>query len=77
MHQTLTLRRLVYRVGAVNEGTIQWSQSKECQYDIGWSPVVALNDHDLVVEIHGTNIAAYRGDTWWSKVGTLTVSRDQ
>ena len=74
VHQTLALRRLVYRVGAVNEDTIQWSQSKECHYDMGWSPVVALNDHNLVVEIHGTNIAAYRGNTWWSKIGRLTVS---
>ena len=49
----------------------------ECQYDIGWSPVVALNDHDLVVEIHGMNVAAYKGNTWWSKVGTFMVSRDQ
>ena len=77
VHQTLTLRRLVYQSGAINEDTIQWSKIKECQYDIGWSPVVALNDHNLVVEIHGTNIAAYRGNTWWSKVGTLMVSRDQ
>ena len=36
--------------------------------------MVALNDHNLVVEIHGTNIAAYRGNTWWSKIGRLTVS---
>ena len=76
VHQTLTLRRLIYQSGVIDEDTIQWSQSKECQYDMGYAPVVAVNDHDLVVEIHGTNVA-YRGNTWWSKVGTLTVSRDQ
>ena len=76
VHQTLTLRRLVYQSGVIDGETIQWS-FKECQYDMGYAPVVALNDHDLVVEIHGTNVAAYRGNTWWSKVGTLTVSRNQ
>ena len=39
---------------------------------MGYAPVVALNDHDLVVEVHETNIA-YRGNTWWSKVGKYAV----
>ena len=72
VHQTLTLRRLIYQSGVIDEDTIQWSQIKECQYDMGYAPVVALNDHDLVVEIHETNVA-YRGNTWWSKVGKCPV----
>ena len=72
VHQTVSWRRLVYHTGIIDGEKLQWSQSKECQYDMGWSPVVALNDHNQVVEIHGTH-SAYRGNTWWSEVGKLSV----
>ena len=71
VHQTVSFRRLVYQSGVIDGETIQWS-FKECQYDRGYAPVVALNDHNLVVEIHETNVA-YRGNTWWSKVGKCAV----
>ena len=71
VHQTVSFWHLVYQSGVVDGETIQWS-FKECQYDMGYAPVVALNDHNLVVEIHETNIA-YRGNTWWSKVGKCAV----
>ena len=72
VHQTVTLRRLVYRAGVIDGETIQWL-CKEHSYGMGYAPVVALNDHNLVVEIHETNFA-YRGNTWWCKVGKLAVS---
>ena len=68
-HQTTAWRHLVYRAGVVDGETIRWS-SKDCQYDTGWAPVVALNDQNQVVEIHEN---AYVGNMWWSKIGKLAV----
>ena len=73
VHQSVFLRRQAYRTGITNREakTLHWSNSQH-HYGLGWAPVVALNDHNKVIECHETN-SAYKGNSLWYKIGTLTV----
>ena len=71
VHQSLFFRRLAYRTGIVYKeaNAFQWSHHQH-PYNLGWAPVVAINDHNKVIECHETN-SAYRGNSIWYKIGTL------
>ena len=76
VHQSLFFRRLAYRAGITNDKakTLRLSRSQH-HYDLGWAPVVALNDHNQVIEIHETN-SAYKGNSLWYKIGSLKDKSD-
>ena len=71
VHQSLFFRRLIYRTGIAykEENAFQWTHSQQ-PYNLGWAPVVALNDHNKVIECHETN-SAYKGNSIWYKIGNL------
>ena len=71
VHQSLFFRRLIYQTGIVyrEANAFQWTHSQQ-PYNLGWAPVVALNDHNKVIECHETN-SAYKGNSIWYKIGNL------
>ena len=71
VHQSLFFRRLSYQTGIANKEakTLQLSRTQH-HYGLGWAPVVALNDHNQVIEFHETN-TAYKGNSLWYKISSL------
>ena len=71
VHQSLVFRCLLYRTGIANRGAnaFRWSRTQR-HYDLGWAPVVALNDHNKVIECHETN-SILKGNFLRYKIGSL------
>ena len=71
VHQSLFFRRLAYQTAIIyeEENTFQWSHCPH-PYNIGWAPVVALNDHNKVIECHETN-SILKGNFIRYKIATL------
>ena len=71
VHQSIFFRRLSYQTGIANKEpkTLQLSHTQH-HYGLGWAPVVALNDHNQVIEFHEMNIA-YKGNSLSYKISSL------
>ena len=71
VHQSLVFRCLLYRTGITNQGAnaFRWSRTQR-HYGLGWAPVVALNDHNKVIECHETN-SILKGNFLRYKISSL------
>ena len=70
VHQSLFFRRLYYQTGIDDKAAKTLKFSPQHYYSLGWAPVVALNDCNLVMECHETN-SAFKGNSLWYKISSL------